>query len=218
MPYPMTHLYIAEKIMDISMWNINNKSQYYLGILSPDAVQFRQIYDKKISHLCNSNEEWGYITTNDIWKNDVIKYIKDNIGKIDIDFLLGFCIHILTDIYDNSNVLIPLRKKYDNFNELSKIILYESDIIDLHLFQICPFREKILDLLNNSEPFDFMNIVNKKDMENIINNIVNIQYNKEIIININDNKIITLKDELKFIDKATEYINGIFEYEIKKYL
>jgi hypothetical protein len=45
MPYPMTHLFIAKKMMDLSLWNIRDKSQYYLGTLSPDAVHFREDYN-----------------------------------------------------------------------------------------------------------------------------------------------------------------------------
>lgn len=42
MPFPMTHLVIANKIVELKPEAIKNLPQFYLGNLSPDAIHFRQ--------------------------------------------------------------------------------------------------------------------------------------------------------------------------------
>jgi hypothetical protein len=54
MPWPMSHLYIAENVLKSHTIKIINLPQYYLGSIAPDAVHFRENFDrslKRVTHL-----------------------------------------------------------------------------------------------------------------------------------------------------------------------
>jgi hypothetical protein len=212
----MTHLYIAKELLDKSLFSIKNKSQYYLGNLVPDAVEFSQKYDKKISHLCNDEAKWGFITNYERWSKDVLDYYKQNVKINDADFFIGYCIHILADINDSNRIWTPFRLKNtgENFGEVDKIFREESNMVDLELYQKCTFKDEIWKHLNKSICINFMDRVKKEEMERMKNNILNIQYKNKGLVNSGDNKIITYKGLLRYIDNTIEYIRGKISREI----
>jgi len=216
MPYPMTHFYIAKEIANFSLWPIKNRSQYYLGTISPDAVQFRETYDKKLSHLVYSDEIWGFVTDNETWLNDVIKYINTSSRNNDIDFVYGYGIHILADIFNNIKIWTPFRIENigKNFEELHKIASVENMSIDLQLYQNCIFKTEIMESLRNSKSFNFQNIVSEDDMDKINDNLLNIQYNKVELVNSDKNKIVTLENTFEFINFSVESIIKIMKEKI----
>jgi hypothetical protein len=154
MPYPMTHLYIARKLMDASLLKIRNQSQYYLGTIAPDAVEFRPIYDKKVSHICNDDAKWGFVTNDGKWVNNLLKFIEKNKNVNEIDFLTGYSIHILADIYYGSTIWTPLRLGIgaESYDDVWKISHDEANLVDLQLYQLCTFKNEIWTLLNKKSP------------------------------------------------------------------
>jgi len=115
MPYTMTHLIIADNVSKVFTKNIKNLPQFYLGNISPDAVHNRANYIsnyKKKSHLCVGDEKWGMITNNDEWKNNVISFLNNHKNFENHDFIVGYCCHILSDIYQNIALFIPFKQKY----------------------------------------------------------------------------------------------------------
>ena len=161
MPYPMTHFYIAKNVLNHSLWTNKSKSKYYLGTISPDSVQFRKEYDKKESHICFSNESWGFVTNNHEWEKCVIEFIRDNYKKIDKDFILGYGIHILADIQNNIKIWTPFRLNNigKNFKELHKTVYEENMQIDKKLYQMCNFKPELFEALKNSVEFDFLDLI-----------------------------------------------------------
>ena len=112
MPYTMTHLIIADNVSKVFTKNIKNLPQFYLGNISPDAVHNRANYIsnyKKKSHLCVGDEKWGMITNNDEWKNNVISFLNNHKNFENHDFIVGYCCHILSDIYQNIALFIPFK-------------------------------------------------------------------------------------------------------------
>ena len=117
MPFQMTHLHIAKRLHELYPKRINDLSQFYLGAVSPDAVHNRAGYIsdyKKKSHLCVGDEQWGLVTNNDEWIENVIGFLKDNKDSDNYDFILGYSCHILSDIYNNIAVWTPFRLKYQD--------------------------------------------------------------------------------------------------------
>ena len=216
MPYPMVHLHIAKNILEYSILPIENTPQFYLGSLAPDSVQFRKEYNKKYSHLCISEEPWGFVTNNYEWECHVINFIKKNYCKIDINFLLGYGIHILADIQNNIEIWTPYRISNigKNFKELHKNVFEENMIIDQKIFQEYVSKTEIFKLLRNSEDFDFFDIVNKEDMENIKNRILNLQYKNESVVNIENDMIKKLNVIIDFINTTSEYIIELLKRKI----
>jgi hypothetical protein len=61
MAFPMSHLYIAQNILNNIPIPIKDISQYYLGTLAPDAIHFRKNYNrnqKRESHLYINLEKY----------------------------------------------------------------------------------------------------------------------------------------------------------------
>jgi len=114
MSFTMTHLIIAESISEIFDNHALSLPQYYLGSIAPDAVHNRENYIsdfKKNSHLITDDNKWAMVTNNDNWINNVASFLKKHKNSEHYDFILGYCCHILTDIYNNINVWTPFRIK-----------------------------------------------------------------------------------------------------------
>jgi hypothetical protein len=209
MAYPMTHLYIAKKMLDNSLIHIDNVPQYFLGSIVPDAVEWRKTYDKRISHLCNDEEKWGFITDYENWSGNVLEYFEQTVKTNDRDFFTGYCFHILADINHSIKIWTPFRIKNENktnFNEINKICHDEEYIVDLELYQKCSDKDEILNLLKESKCMDFMDLVYKDEMEKTKNNVLNIQYNKKRSAETKRNKIISYGKLLEYINTTIEYI------------
>ena len=208
MPFPMPHLYIAKNVLEKSFFPIHSRSQFYLGSLCPDAVQFSESYDKKKSHICRSGAQWGFVTDNEQWLNDVLDFFCKNVKNSDISFLLGYCIHILADINNNEKLWIPFRLQHENksFEELVKLSHGEQFAIDQELYQKCSFIEEIFEDLSKSECTDFMDLVSREEMEKIKNNILTIQYANKPQANSKSNKLFLYGQILDFIGDSVEFI------------
>ena len=61
------------------------------------------------------------LTENDDWTENVLKFLPDKRNSDNYDFILGYCCHILSDIYNNIVVWTPFRLKYPE--ELTKVMV-----------------------------------------------------------------------------------------------
>jgi len=120
MPLPMVHLSVAKKIIEAG-FKITDSSLFYLGSISPDAIHMRENadrYAKKLSHLGNPSSvsmdfseesEDGYVKI-------MLDFVSKNKEKINTDFLWGYIIHILTDMYWGKN---------DVWQSLQNVVYFE---------------------------------------------------------------------------------------------
>jgi hypothetical protein len=194
MPYSMSHLYIAQTVLEEGSLNIDNVEQYYLGTLAPDAVHFRKNYDilqKRISHLYE-NLERDYLNKfiRD-WENNLNIFFlkhksKDN--KLN-DFLSGYCIHIMADIYNYQYIWTPFKHKYGKENE-SK---YQKECLlaDYKLYEDKNYEEKLFPILKKSFAVNFYDIIKTDEIEKLKDNILNIHYKNRPKANYTDNEYIT---------------------------
>lgn len=93
MPSAIVHLYVANRLSDYL--EIKNLPQFYLGAISPDAVNLNGFADEKTrygAHIRSKNPE--------VWKENVRNFHKEKLPEysFDTDFFNGFEIHLLTDI------------------------------------------------------------------------------------------------------------------------
>jgi hypothetical protein len=215
MAYPMSHLYIAEHLLKDLPKTIENTSQYYLGTLAPDAVHFRKNYDrqeKEISHLYAdlAKDNIDIFTGN--WKANImtffLKYKSQNI----FDFLLGYCIHLMVDVYSYKYIWTPFKLQFSNNKaiDFGEIYKEESLLADLELFQRNNFEQNIFPLINIAEEADFFDLVFKDDIKGLKNNILNIQYKDKNRINSSANKYIVYEKIIKTNNKIVEYVNQEF--------
>jgi len=219
MSFPISHLLIANKLLENRQFIINNLPQFYLGSLAPDAVQFSEVYDKKKSHLIYSDEIWGFVTENDKWQNDVLDFLTANLETAESDFLQGYCIHILTDISNNIRVWTSYRLSSQlskNDNIYNSKYHKEQFMVDQELYQKTPFIDEIFRQLENSVCFDFMNLVTKEEMEKIKKNILHVQYNNKPLAYTVDFKEFTYSQMPEFIKNTVDYIGKTIPPVIKK--
>ncbi len=91
MPNICIHEIVGYKLSE--KYKMLDNLDFYLGMLSPDAVNYRKFESKEIrwaSHIRSKNL--------DKWQDDVIRFYYDNIEFYNKYFLLGYVIHIITDI------------------------------------------------------------------------------------------------------------------------
>jgi len=91
MPNALVHLNVANKI---AKKHINlDESQYYLGIIVPDTVNLYGFAEK--------SKRWAaHIRAKDlnVWESNIIEFYNQNKEKYDNNYLVGYVIHVLTDI------------------------------------------------------------------------------------------------------------------------
>ena len=113
MPLPMVHLSVGKKLIDMG-FEISNLPQFYLGLISPDAIHMRQNSNrlgKNETHLIPERKKWIDVNEEEYCRF-IIDFIKANSDNIDIDFLWGYGIHILTDMYWTKHIYLKFRDDY----------------------------------------------------------------------------------------------------------
>lgn len=191
MPNIMIHEevgYFVSKKLNISSYN------YFLGILAPDAVNLNGFADKEVrwtSHQRKKDlQEWKE-NLNNFYQRE-----KDNYPK---DFILGYYIHILTDIIYDEFLYDKVRKKIleDNY---PKEVAHEIMGQDMNKYCFDEIKEIKEILKSNNKSYSILNINNellinwknktlnllasKNEVRYITNELISI-LNKEVLNEIN---------------------------------
>ncbi len=207
MPYAMTHLIIANNISEFLNYNTKSLPQYFLGSIAPDSIQSRTNFNpdnKKKSHLFVGSEAWGYMTNHNECVNNVIDFLITNKQSENFDFIIGYCIHILSDIYHHLIVTTPLRNK--NAYIFDELYSQESIKVNIELALTCDVKDQIWSYLKNSIAVELPGIVCFDDIQKIKNHVLNDWYQDKTNQNLTSNKIITFENNMNYIDRATKYI------------
>jgi hypothetical protein len=219
MPFTMTHLCIANNISIKLSKHIDNLPQFYLGSISPDAVHNRTNYIseyKAASHLCLKGEIWGMVSGNDNWIKNVLQFLDKHKNTSNNSFLLGYCTHILSDIYNNITVWTPFREK--NKNELKKgyggLYHTESNKIDINFALTCPERSIFWSNIEQSKAIDFEHLIFANEIEEQKTKILYDWYSDKEIQEISSNKIITYEETLQFIENASVFVIDMLQSPI----
>ena len=217
MAFTMTHLIISKKVSEIFPNHIKNLPQYYLGSIAPDAVHQRADYTsdyKKASHLITSDEIWGIITEYDGWKDNIIAFLNKNKHSDQRDFILGYCCHVLGDLYNTINVWNPFRLKYAkelkeiNYNNIHH---QECNKVDIELALTYEGRNEFWLHLSNALSIDLPKIVYATEIDKQKDVILNSWYKDKERQDISSNKIRTYEGEMNFIANTTDFVANIFK-------
>ena len=218
MPFTMTHLIIAKNIADTYAGHIGSLAQFYLGSIAPDAVHNRADYRseyKKASHMINGDEQWGFTTKNDEWADNIVTFYEKHAPTTDRDFLWGYCVHAMADVFNNEHLWTPFRLKYAidyrdyaDGVELGYDSIYHSECnkIDLLLALTHEAREEFWHHLKNARGIDVADIIHATEIEKQRELILNVWYADKELPDIRANTIRTLADEMTLIKNATDYI------------
>ncbi|MCL1794026.1 MAG: zinc dependent phospholipase C family protein [Oscillospiraceae bacterium] len=215
MAFTMTHLIISKNISESFAGQIEDLPQFYLGSIAPDAVHNRANYiseHKKASHLISGTEKWGFTTENEAWKNNVVAFLDKNKKSENRDFILGYCCHVLSDIYNNINVWTPFRQKYAE--ELEKgygnIHHQENNKIDIELALTYEGRNEFWLHLANSKSIDLPPLIYAAELDRQKDNILRFWYRGKERQDISSNRIRTYGGEMEFIANATDFVANVF--------
>ena len=188
MAFTMTHLIISKNISEKFINQIDSLPQFYLGSIAPDAAHQRANYIsdyKKSAHLITGDEVWGMITDYDGWKKNIIAFLNKNKYSEHHDFILGYCCHILGDLYNTINVWTPFRLKYaDDLKEINynNIHHQESNKLDIELALTYEGRNEFWLHLGKSKSIDLPNLINASEIDKQRDLILNVWYkDKEVL-------------------------------------
>jgi hypothetical protein len=219
MPFAMTHLNIAYNILSNTP-QIKKPCDFMLGALAPDSVHFRNNYNsdmKKNSHLCVGPEKWGRVTNNQEWQKNVLDFLQEYKQSEKIDFIYGFCSHILADIQNNIKIWTPFLLENKEALDKGQGSIYhkESCAMDYALYLSNPHRKLIWEMLENAEGYDLLNIVCGDDINKMKDHMLHNQFLDIEPIDISLNKYVTISRIQEFISEESGYIkNLLFKGEI----
>lgn len=86
-----------------------DNSQFYLGLIAPDAVNLNGFAEKEkrwSAHIRDKDLE--------VWKSNIINFYKQNKNNFDNNYIYGYLIHVLTDIYFDEKNPTELFPKIEN--------------------------------------------------------------------------------------------------------
>ena len=111
MPFTMIHLHVA---MRAAGSKTEKKEEFLLGSIAPDAVHYLPDYTSSYkcrSHLLPDGIPWGTCEgrNNELWEENIRKFVIQWAGVAEKDFILGYAVHLLTDLFINVHVWTPLR-------------------------------------------------------------------------------------------------------------
>jgi hypothetical protein len=206
----ITHMEIAYRLKD-RLEIEEGLEQYILGSVAPDSVHFAEDYlRKKIhSHLFENCGPWGDTQDYDHWIENIrafwAKYVADEKDILKRDFFLGFCVHCLTDYWNDLLIWRALQKKnvppMDN-EDFKAIYGPEYTKIDRWLFQNISDADIIMKLLADSKEEDFEDYAKKVDMTNMKKHLINTQYNLPDPVDVSVHNFCMPDSILKFVDEV----------------
>lgn len=159
MPTVLIHEEVAYNIAK-KYKQLDNKD-FYLGALAPDTVNLNGFASKEErwnSHLRNENL--------DTWLENVKKFYNENKDKYNKYFLLGYVLHIITDIVHDKYFYQDIRTAMtkNNINEDDQHPLLRKYMLEYgYLDENNQIREYINDLLKEHTGYNIKNI-SKEDL------------------------------------------------------
>ena len=193
MPTVLIHEEVAYNIAK-KYKQLDNKD-FYLGALAPDTVNLNGFASKEErwnSHLRNENL--------DTWLENVKKFYNENKDKYNKYFLLGYVLHIITDIVHDKYFYQDIRTEMtkNNINEDEQHPLLRKYMLEYGcLDENNQIREYINDLLKEHTGYNIKNI-SKEDLIAWKNKCFS-NYNEKV----HPNNYIT-KNHIKELSKKTE--------------
>lgn len=213
MPFPMTHLNIAYNILSNTP-QIKKPCDFMIGALAPDSVHFRNNYNsdmKKKSHLCVGDEKWGRTTNNQEWLENVLTFLQKNKYQEEVDFIYGYCSHILADIQNNIKIWTPflLENREALEKGMGSIYHEESYAMDYALYLLNPHQKEIWKILEDSVGYDIPNIVDANEINTMKYTLLHSQFLERENVDVSLNKYVKLSNIQEFIITESQNIKNL---------
>ena len=210
----IAHMEVAYRLAE-RMGIDEYRAEFILGSIAPDSVHFEEDYlDKKIhSHIFENCGPWGDTQDYEQWITNIKsfwdKYVASEDDKKKKAYLMGICVHCLTDYWNDLLIWRALQKKmippmtYEGFKEE---YYPESRRIDKWLYQNSPIKTELFKLLDEAEEMDFEDYVTAENQAKMKNHLKNTQYNFKETIDVSGHKYFTSDMALWFLDESADRI------------
>ena len=191
MAFQMIHMEIAYRLLE-HLPQIKNAAEFILGSVAPDSVHMNPDYDvsmKVKSHMFEDCGPWGNTQDYQRWISNINmvlcgEYMTTTKGQAYKDFVLGLCVHCLTDYWNDLKIWRKNQKEHIppmEFDEFKEAYYLEARGIDRWLYQNSKHTEKIRTMLADATAFDVEGLVSKADIESERNHLLNVQYDVDAV-------------------------------------
>ena len=208
MPLPMVHLSTAVKISTIQGLK---SPEFYLGSISPDAVHMRTgfVRDDKTRSHCNAR-----VLASIDKLDSLCVMIEKSAGK-EREFLLGYLVHILTDLFWEDTILKTYGERYEAdpapIQDRRMGYYNDTDQLDFAFYEIESWRPEVWRMLKHAEEFAVEEAVSKEEVAAWKYRTLN-WYNSGKSQHTNPIKYISYEDLDSFTsyaaEKCDEYLRG----------
>lgn len=228
MSYAMTHLIIANEYAKKN--HINNRGLFLLANISPDAVHAKTDFTKSMkekSHFLQEGIEWGCIFEEEPmqkWYQELGDFYRPRMNDVknekEQDFLNGYAMHILIDIFSCQLLYAPVLKKYGNDMETFRKEYRKQCLMwDNHLYESysesAAMMEQMKDALGELDDKD---ILDKLKLSSAIS-FQNVADNLFYTIRQYENKQVDFKESVYMISQeSSDYLIEYIEKQCEKLL
>ena len=210
MPLPMVHIETTIKIYEVL--GKEPSPMFLLGCISPDAIHMRENAkreDKNETHLRKPDKDNIEAAISEF----INKYIYMYPGINEFEFIKGYAIHVLTDLYWRDTVYKMFKNsipKSISEDEAKKIYYKDTDQIDFFIYHKKEWSPKVWEQLRGIHSFVLNGLLTGEEIEN---------WKKRTLAFFEDStkepkiipKYITEDEVMNFIDDAANYCIDLFK-------
>ncbi|MBO4616109.1 MAG: zinc dependent phospholipase C family protein [Lachnospiraceae bacterium] len=213
MAFTMVHIYIASKVAE-HLEGIKDYSTYILGSIAPDAVHASDTYtvmDKERSHLFAEGLHKGKISnTNQVnaWINSIRQFYEDNKNMCNFDFLLGYIVHLYTDVYNGLKFYYPYLHSIGGelAGENREHFLRESFGYNYYLYLDYSKNNSLGVILETAIPETFEGVIDKNLIRKRVESLFEQEFSTKDISDIDGYTICNHETMDKLIDDGSNYV------------
>ncbi|MEA4824437.1 MAG: hypothetical protein VB111_10030 [Clostridiaceae bacterium] len=123
------------------------------------------------------------------------------------DFLHGYFVHILTDIYNNKTVWTPFRMSQGGTFDRAIYNQYGDECrnVDYLLYRRHPAREQIWTLLRDAYAYSVGDHIAKTEVERLRESVLHERFREREAPDVSGNRYFRLTDAEEFIRKAANF-------------
>ena len=220
MSYFMTHLIIANEFYKKTDLNIENKAHFLLGNLAPDAVHMRADYIpayKEKSHAFPENIAWGHIRTPEqvaLWRAQICGFYRENIGRDEKDYILGYTMHMLTDDFNCIKIFGPaINASKLEFADFMKIYREDAINMDNYLYHSYGESRELFKLLLGAEAVEMPGMITAAETCEMVR-FYDKLFKESVKPDAEKSKIFTYDATKDFIASALEWIDKAIKVDL----
>ena len=213
MPFTMIHLHVA---MRAAGSKTEKKEEFLLGSIAPDAVHYLPDYTSSYkcrSHLLPDGIPWGTCEgrNNELWEENIRKFVAQWAGVVEKDFILGYAVHLLTDLFNNVHVWTPLRSGglVDTSQGMESV--YHRESVRMNTYLTCQMTERdgFREALEKAEPLSIPGIIGSPEIVKMRQHDLAFMYESKEVPDIHMNQYCTLEKTEWLIREASDYAAGV---------